>query len=186
MSSSDPVFVRPAGQGHAPFIAQLQTRSMLDILAVEFPDVQLDGLLDQEAMSRMWKDTIIRDPRDGQGVFVATETEDPVGFLAVDSSLPPAGSDETVVATEILALDVAADHRGAGHGSRMLAAAADVARAAGAAQLQVWLVPGEQEKIHFYQSAGFAPSGRRRAFDVAGQRLVQHLWYALLEEEHDH
>ena len=53
-----------------------------------------------------------------------------------------------------------------GHGSRLLAAVADVARGGGAARLQVWLPETDGVSAGFYESAGWAPDGWARTLDT--------------------
>ncbi len=176
--NDDPVFVRPASTVHAPYVGALQAAAMRAVLAAEFPELDLADLVEDATVSQGWARTLAAPATPGRGVHVATEIDTPVGFVAFTDAAP--GSGEGNSATEIVALEVEESARRKGHGSRMLAAVADMAREAGSPHLQVWLSPEEMEKIHFFQSAGFAPSGARRSLDVAGNPLAQHLWYATL------
>lgn len=176
MNDATSVFVRPALVTHGATIAKIQAQSMADVLESEFPGEGLAKVINEQAMASSWSKTLTVPPSSGQGVYVATEVDTPVGFVAITPAVAESGEPGT--ATEILALDVAEGSRGSGHGSRMLAAVADLARGAGSVHLQVWLAAGEEDKIRFFQSAGFAPAGTRRTLDVAGHPLTQHLWFA--------
>ncbi|WP_127130760.1 GNAT family N-acetyltransferase [Georgenia sp. SYP-B2076] len=81
---------------------------------------------------------------------------------------------------EILALEVPAAHARGGHGSRLLAACADILRQQGAARVQTWAVQGDESRTRFLSQAGFAPAGVRRTLDIAGTPVVEICWYAEL------
>ncbi|WP_350257599.1 GNAT family N-acetyltransferase [Scrofimicrobium sp. R131] len=176
-------FVRPAQPEHAQFIAGLQVQAMAEVLNAELgPDAPVDQL-DQEAIAAAWSQTIAQPERARHGVFVATASDQPEGYVAFGDGAERSPLAEDGVAVEILGLEVVPDQRRQGHGSRMLAAAADLVRDEGGDYLQVWLAPAEEEKIRFFQSAGFAPAGLRRTLDVMGRPLTQHLWFATLDRE---
>ena len=69
-----------------------------------------------------------------------------------------------------------------GHGSRLLAAVADVARAGGARRLETWLLQADAVSARFLESAGWAPDGWARTLDTGGEPLREVRWHALLEE----
>ena len=176
--SKDPVFVRPALVTHAPYIGALHSQAMRSVLAEALPDSDVVELVDEQAITDGWVSTLALPAQSGQGVYVATEIDTPRGFVAFTSA--PAESGDGRSATEILALEVEDEARRKGHGSRMLAAVSDLAREADSVHLQVWLSGADTDKIRFFESAGFAPSGLRRTLDAEGHPLVEHLWYATL------
>ncbi|MCK6212357.1 GNAT family N-acetyltransferase [Georgenia sp. EYE_87] len=90
---------------------------------------------------------------------------------AVDGAAPGA-------VAEILALEVPAAHARRGHGSRLLAACADLLRQQGAARVQTWTVQADESRTRFLGQAGFAPAGLRRSLDVGGEEVVEICWYA--------
>lgn len=81
---------------------------------------------------------------------------------------------------EILALEVPAAHGRRGHGSRLLAACADLLREQGVTRVQAWAVQGDESRSRFLAQAGFAPAGVRRVVDVAGGEVVEVCWFAHL------
>ncbi|AWE43463.1 GNAT family N-acetyltransferase [Actinobaculum sp. 352] len=81
---------------------------------------------------------------------------------------------------EFTALEVAESDQRQGHGSRLLAAATDIARSRGATEVQLWVLAGDDAHTSFLASAGFAPSGLRRRLDIAGEIATQHCWRAEL------
>lgn len=108
------------------------------------------------------------DTRPGAGSDVAPED-------APDT--PAAHAGRTV---EILALEIQPGEERVGHGSRLLAACADLARDADATALSTWVVRGDEARIRFLDTAGFAPTGRRRHLPVGGSEAVQDEWWAAL------
>ncbi|PFG38460.1 acetyltransferase (GNAT) family protein [Georgenia soli] len=97
---------------------------------------------------------------------------DPAGADAPD------GDDEARAVAEILALEVPAAHGRRGHGSRLLAACADLLRQEGTTRVQVWTVQADESRTRFLSQAGFAPAGLRRSLDVGGEEVVEICWYA--------
>jgi GNAT superfamily N-acetyltransferase len=63
-----------------------------------------------------------------------------------------------------------------GHGSRLLAAAVDLWRAAGFGSAVAWTYREDVATPRFLASAGWAPDGARRALDV-DDRLVDQVRY---------
>jgi GNAT superfamily N-acetyltransferase len=72
-----------------------------------------------------------------------------------------------------------------GHGSRLLAAVADLARATGAGRLQSWLVESDRVSAGFLESAGWAPDGWARTLDTGGPPLRELRWHTVLDEDAD-
>ncbi len=89
-----------------------------------------------------------------------------------------AGAEPGAAVAEILALEVPAAHARRGHGSRLLAACADLLRQQGAARVQTWTVQADESRTRFLGQAGFAPAGLRRSLDVGGEEVVEICWYA--------
>ncbi|TNU77286.1 GNAT family N-acetyltransferase [Miniimonas arenae] len=81
---------------------------------------------------------------------------------------------------ELLALEVAPDARRAGHGSRLLAAVADLARERGAHHLATWTVRSDAERTAFLEAAGLGEAGLRRRLDVPGGEVEEILLTAVL------
>ncbi|WP_234416240.1 GNAT family N-acetyltransferase [Actinomyces sp. Z16] len=66
-----------------------------------------------------------------------------------------------------------------GHGSRLLAAATDQARAQGAEVLLVWAVRGDESLAGFLHGAGLTRTESFRRLPV-GQGVIEDCWAAVL------
>ena len=93
----------------------------------------------------------------------------PPGAAPVQTSGAPAA-----VPTQIYELVVEPRFCRSGHGSRMLAAVADLVGGA----MRVWIDARDEARQRFFSSAGFAPAGAGRAI---GDGHTQHLWWARAE-----
>lgn len=102
-------------------------------------------------------------------------TDDPAG---TDVPAGTDAADDAPAVAEILALEVPAAHARRGHGSRLLAACADLLRDQGTTRVQVWAVEGDESRARFLAEAGFAPAGLRRRLQVGAAELVETCWYA--------
>ena len=72
---------------------------------------------------------------------------------------------------------VSPDHQRTGHGSRLLAAAVDLARADGAGVLLVWAVRGDESLTRLLAGAGLVPTGASRSLPV-GRGVTEACWGA--------
>ncbi|WP_341360591.1 GNAT family N-acetyltransferase [Georgenia sp. M64] len=122
--------------------------------------------------------------QDAEGVAdhaTAAGTDAPAGTDAAAGTDVPAATDaadDAPAVAEILALEVPAAHARRGHGSRLLAACADLLRDQGTARVQVWAVEGDESRARFLAEAGFAPAGLRRRLQVGAAEVVETCWYA--------
>ncbi len=89
------------------------------------------------------------------------------GFIALAPATDADSDDGTL---EIVALEVDPLHTRRGHGSRLLAAAADTARGLGGHRLQVWLLAGDDPREQLLTTAGLGRDGasRERALAAGG------------------
>jgi GNAT superfamily N-acetyltransferase len=110
-----------------------------------------------------------------------------VGFAAYGPAELTEGEapDPAGPTTEIAALLVEPRWGRRGHGSRLLAAVADLAQATGAARLQVWLPEADRVSAGFFQSAGWARQGWARTLDTGGTPLRELRWHVLLADDPD-
>jgi GNAT superfamily N-acetyltransferase len=125
-------------------------------------------------------------PTPAHGVLVALERNSVVGFAAFGPAELAAGeeSDPAGPTTELSTLLVEPRWGRRGHGSRLLAAVADVARGGGAARLQVWVPEADGVSAGFYESAGWARDGWARTLDTGGDEPLREIrWHALLGDE---
>ena len=93
----------------------------------------------------------------------------PPGAAPVQTGGAPAA-----VPTQIYELVVEPRFCRSGHGSRMLAAVADLVGGA----MRVWIDARDEARQRFFSSAGFAPAGAGRTI---GDGHTQHLWWARAE-----
>ena len=182
-SGTAEVSVRPARPDDAPAVARVQTVTWRTAYRTVLPAEALDGW-DEAAVAEAWRAAIAAPPTPGHGVLVAVEQDVVVGFAAhgpaelTADEQPHAGGHSREVAT--LLVEPRWGRRG--HGSRLLAAVADLARAAGAARLQVWLPEQDEVSAGFFESAGWARDGWVRTLDTGGAPLREVRWHALLED----
>ena len=153
--------VRLARTSDVDGIAEVNVRSWRQRFAGTLPDDALERL-DPRDLAMVWAGAILNPPTPGHRLLVAVEDPDVVGYVAIGPSQDP---DATPATGELLALEVDPDRQREGHGSRLLAAAVDHARAGGLDTLQVWCALDDEPRRAFLQSAGWAPDSAYR--DVA-------------------
>jgi GNAT superfamily N-acetyltransferase len=61
---------------------------------------------------------------------------------------------------DLISMWVHPDHRGQGHAGALVGAVVDWARGEGAAEVELWVVDGNDAAARTYAKAGFAPTGR--------------------------
>jgi GNAT superfamily N-acetyltransferase len=173
--------VRPAFPDDAAEIARIQVVTWRTAYRSLLPPSVLDDW-DADAATASWRTAITAPPTPAHGVLMALEKNTPVGFAAygpaelVDDERPdPAGP-----TSELSTLLVEPRWGRRGHGSRLLAAVADLARGGGAARLQVWLPEADTVSAGFYESAGWAPDGWARTLDTGDEPLREVRWHALI------
>jgi GNAT superfamily N-acetyltransferase len=182
-SGTAEVSVRPARPAEAADVARVQVIAWRTAYRSLLPREVLDGW-DEDAATQAWRTAITAPPTPGHGVLVALERDQVVGFAAYgpagpgDAEPPDAGGPTT----EVSALLVEPRWGRRGHGSRLLAAVADLAGAAGTARLQVWLPEDDRVSARFFESAGWAPDGWARTLDTGAGPLREVRWHALLDD----
>jgi GNAT superfamily N-acetyltransferase len=130
-----------------------------------------------EEFAAAWSASLASPPSGAYRLLVACAGEEVVGFAAIGPSVDP---DATDIDGELLVGGVRPDARRQGHGSRLLNAAVDTARASGFARIRTWLLASDDPTRRFLEDAGFAADGARRArvtgpadSDLAGEvRLI--------------
>jgi GNAT superfamily N-acetyltransferase len=149
--------VRPAAPADAVAIAAVQaaawTQDYSDLLPADILATYTGA-----GSAAVWERAISA-PGDPTGrVLVAHDGAVIVGFLAWTEAVDPDLSDRDV---EIVEFAVSPDQRGKGHGSRLLAAWADLARASFAGVGVTWL-PAASGAADFLLGAGFVADGASR------------------------
>lgn len=166
--------VRPAVPADAEAIAAVQLRGWGQRDPALAALATASGL-DEEAVAEAWRQAVSAPSTSLARVLVAADgTGTIVGFVA---TLPSHAGEPSA---EIVALEVDPEREREGHGSRLLAAIADVSLAGGAVTLIAW-VSGDAGP-GFLASAGFAADGAERELEAPdGSRAMQVRMRASLE-----
>ena len=188
--------MRPARAEDLAAIGQVQSATMLASLeaghTAEYDAPLPEGvraMIAAPVIAAGWETAVTEPPSPEHHVLVATTAESDstdrtvVGLLglAPTQSMDAEGRvDETgVQAVEVTALGVEPDSQRRGHGSRLLAAAVDLARQDGARALVAWAVRGDESVSRLLTSVGMAPTGAHRVLGV-GEGITEDCWAASL------
>lgn len=161
-------FVRPARPGDETAIGRVQVDSWIAALGTRLGRRRHEAF-DREAVVAGWANAITSPPTPGHRVFVAEHRGEVCGFVAVS---PP---------RDIIALEVCPAKRRRGHGSRLLAAAADHLRAHGATEMRMWALADDTVRADFLTVAGFGEANMARELDGPGIAIPEKLWHSSLE-----
>lgn len=173
--------VREARPEDAVAISRLQVRAWRENHAAALGASA--ALLDEPAFARAWEAAIeqsgaLAARAAGRHVLVAVAAGRVVGFAAVSADDPGAASNRGAALLGALEVDPA--RTGEGHGSRLLASAADTARDDGFTSLRTWVLEDDGARSGFLRGAGLAPDGAARTLDVQGRPVVERSWSARL------
>jgi GNAT superfamily N-acetyltransferase len=147
--------VRPATAADVDAVGAVHSRSWRAGYADHLPAEVLTAL-DPAALAGAWSGAVTAPPSPRHHVLVACAGSTVVGFLACDD------------AGELVGLHVDPVHQRRGHGSRLLAAAADLAREDAVPALVAWCPLVDTARRAFLESAGFGPDGAWRELEVPG------------------
>jgi GNAT superfamily N-acetyltransferase len=182
------VHVRPARPEDAAEIARIQLSTWRTAYARVVPARVLEGVGDEFALAQ-WRAAIATPPTPQHRVLVAQEQQWTAGFAAIgpadDDDLvgEPAGAKATTFAITTLLVEPRWGRRG--HGSRLLAAAVDLARADGFTVGIAWVLEADEASLSFYRSAGWEPDGTGRALDMDGTAVHEVRLHASLVDDPD-
>ena len=174
------VSVRAAVPSDAADVARVQEAAWR--ASETLPGVVLEGW-DPAAATASWSAAISAPPTPAHGVVVAVDDGRVVGFAAFGPAelAPDERPHEAGPSTELALLLVEPRWGRRGHGSRLLAAVADLARATGAARLRSWVAEPDTVTAGFLESAGWDRDGWVRTLDAGGTPLREAGWHTLLE-----
>lgn len=190
------VDVRPARQDEAGEVARIQRTSWARAGSSVVPSAVLDRLVSNEVVAR-WAAAIEAPPTAKHHVLVAREQTTIVGLVAfgpaddTDAALEDApsgvaaGHSEYGATAEIATLLVEPRFGRRGHGSRLLAATVDVARADGVAAMITWVPENDVSARTFFESAGWAEAGWVRTLDADGTPLREICLHTAILEADD-
>ena len=190
-------FVRPARLDDVVEITRIQLTTWRVAYRRLLPQHILDQL-DEDWITRRWRDAIAAPPTPEHRVLVAVEQQESpgagptsayvVGFAASgpadDTALAP-DEDHTVLAKAAAITDVLVEPRWGrrGHGSRLLAASVDLWRTDGFTTALAWTFADDRVTRLFLESSGWAPDGVGRSLDVDDLLVPQIRWHVSLEVE---
>ena len=188
-------FVRPARLDDVVEITRIQLTTWRVAYKRLLPQHILDQL-DEDWITRRWRDAIAAPPTPGHRVLVAVEQQESpgagptsayvVGFAASgpadDTALAP-DEDHTGLEKAAAITDVLVEPRWGrrGHGSRLLAASVDLWRTDGFTTAVAWTFAEDPVTRRFLESSGWAPDGVGRSLDVDDLLVPQIRWHASLE-----
>jgi ribosomal protein S18 acetylase RimI-like enzyme len=164
MTGAD-VSARVAWAEDAAAIAAVQVRAWRASYADLLPREMLDGL-DADEIAGVWRTALARPADARQRVLVALERNLVTGFVVTGPATDP--DCDPVAAGELTDLTVDPHQRGAGHGSRLLQAAADTLMADRFTHAVTWLPAADDALRAFLTGAGWGPDGAHRTLDLVG------------------
>jgi ribosomal protein S18 acetylase RimI-like enzyme len=170
--------VRPGRPGDAGEIARIQVATWRIAYRRLFPRHILADL-DEEEFAATWRDSIMAPPTDRHRVLVAVEQSSASSYVVGFIASGPADDLAAPSVAEITELLVEPRWGRRGHGSRLLAAAADHWRDDEFTAAVAWVFDQAPATGKFLGSAGWAPDGAKRALDV-DDLLVPQTRYATL------
>jgi GNAT superfamily N-acetyltransferase len=180
------VSVRPARAEDAEAIARVQLVTWRTAYRSLLPAAVLDEW-DEPAAVSAWRDAVVSPPTPGHRVLVALDGAVVAGFAAFGPAEgtkgdPPRPDGPTA---ELSALLVEPRWGRRGHGSRLLAAVADIARESGIGQLVTWLPEDDGVTARFLTATGWAADGWVRSLDTGSSTIRQARWHTVLGEDDD-
>lgn len=165
------VSVRQARPDDVAEIARIQVDTWRAGYAGILPGPVLESLSIQTAQEA-WHQALAAPPSPGHHVLVAQEQDWSVGFVAfgpADDLQPEDRDPAKTLSIGPLLVEPRWGRRG--HGSRLLAAAVDHARADAMTRAIVWIPERDTATREFLVSAGWVPDGLARALDTGAGEL---------------
>ncbi|MDY2941220.1 MAG: hypothetical protein SOS98_02685 [Varibaculum sp.] len=189
--------VRPAHVTDAAAIGTLQATVTARLLTA-LTGVPVERIITQltpDKFTSGWRATLADMPSRKHWILVAENAGNIVAFAAVapgpgmgrplsEDELETVNSDSGnpgekhffIPIANMVAFEASPSAYGAGDADRLLHAAADILRGVGARRLEVPAIAGDEEKTRLLSESGFAATGIRRSYEIAGQRITEHLW----------
>jgi ribosomal protein S18 acetylase RimI-like enzyme len=150
--------VRRARPSDAPAVGLVQAAVWRDAYAAVLP-AEVVAAFEPQSFASAWRRSLEAPPEGVYRLLAACAGDQVVGFAAIGPSQDPDASPET---GELSALGVHPQARRQGHGSRLVNAAVDQLRDAGAEVLHVWVLAGDEATRAFLVQAGLTPDGAFR------------------------
>lgn len=150
--------VRSAVVADAPAVGRVQALVWQEAYDGIVPP-QVHAAFDPRAFTEAWRESLGAPPEGVHRLLVACAADEVVGFVAIGPSQDPDAGQTT---GEITALGVHPHHRRQGHGSRLLNAAVDILREAGAEHVAAWCLVEHEGVRSFLTGSGLMPDGAFR------------------------
>lgn len=150
--------VRVARETDAPAVGLVQAAVFKDAYAGVLPD-EVVATFEPQAFAAVWRRSLASPPEGVYRLLAACAGDQVVGFASIG---PSQDRDASPLTGELTALGVHPAARRAGHGSRLLNAAVDTLRGAGADSLHTWVLARDEDTQAFMAHAGLAPDGAWR------------------------
>ncbi len=157
--------VRLARTSDVDDLASVQMRAWTHDFAQVLPAEALRDL-DPADVALEWARGLLQPG--GHRLLVALAGNTVVGYAAMGPSSDPDAQPGT---GEVLALEVDPDHRGAGHGSRLLAAVVDTSREQQLTDLAMWVPLAAEARRSFFMHAGWGPDTAYRDLDAGASTI---------------
>lgn len=165
------VSVRAARPEDVPEIARIQVETWRVAYAASLPAAVLESITPETA-TPAWAAAVGSPPSPRHHVLVAQEQRWLVGFVALAPADDLEEEDpEPQTTAQIGPLLVEPRWGRRGHGSRLLAAAVDHARADGMTRAITWIPDADVASRDFFASAGWQPDGYAHLLDTGAGDL---------------
>jgi GNAT superfamily N-acetyltransferase len=165
------VSARLAWPDDAASIARVQLAAWRDMYADLLTPAVLDSL-DVDEVADRWSVSLTKPPDARMRVLVALDRADVRGFTLVHPSFDPDA--DQVADGEVGEFVVDPEHRGEGHGSRLLQAAMDTLAADRFTRVRWWVASTDDALRDFVTSSGWEADGAHRELqDDAGRTVKQ-------------
>ncbi len=168
--------MRPARAADVADIVRIQIDTWRAAYTDFLPTEALDSVTPELATAQ-WAAAVDAAPSPQHRVLVAQERDSVVGFAAAEPDPDDPGS-------QVIAVMLVEPRWGRrGHGSRLLAAVADLARQDGIQRLTAWVFERDRASVAFYESAGWSRDGWIRTLDAADTPVREVRLHTALTEE---
>ena len=150
--------VRLARESDAPAVGLVQAAVWREAYAAVLPPEVLEAF-EPQAFAAVWRRSLASPPEGVYRLLVACAGDQVVGFASTGPSQDPDASPAT---GEVSAIGVHPQARRVGHGSRLLNAAVDTLRGAGAVVVAAWVLAVDEHTRAFLAHGGLHPDGAFR------------------------
>jgi len=163
--------VRRAGPNDAAAVGLVQEAVWAETYAPRVPE-HIAAQFTSAGFASVWRRSLASPPPGVWTLLVACAREQVVGYAAVG---PSQDRDGEATTGSLMEIGVHPKGRRSGHGSRLLNAAADILREAGATDLTTWLPADAEATRAFFDQANLHPDGAYRDRGVAEDVTVREI-----------